>query len=70
MGQGGSDARVSGTIRSITYFGSMQRIIVDSVQGDEIEVDIDVWRNKEALTEGAEVDLLWQEAAAVELHDT
>jgi putative spermidine/putrescine transport system ATP-binding protein len=48
----------------------MQRIIVDSVQGDEIEVDIDVWRNQEALTEGAKVDLLWQEAAAVELHDT
>ena len=70
LGQGGSDARVSGTIRSITYFGSMQRIIVDSVQGDEIEVDIDVWRNQEALTEGAKVDLLWQEAAAVELHDT
>ncbi len=70
LGQGGRDARVSGTIRSITYFGSMQRIIVDSVQEDEIEVDIDVWRNQEALTEGAEVDLLWQEAAAVELHDT
>ena len=68
--QGGSNSRISGAIRSITYFGSMQRIIVDTVQGDEIEVDIDVWRNKEALTEGAEVDLLWQEAAAVELHDT
>jgi putative spermidine/putrescine transport system ATP-binding protein len=68
-GQGGENARTSGIIRSITYFGSMQRIIVDTVQGDEIEVDIDVWRNQETLTQGAAVDLLWQEAAAVELKD-
>ena len=67
--QGGENARTSGIIRSITYFGSMQRIIVDTVQGDEIEVDIDVWRNQETLTQGAAVDLLWQEAAAVELKD-
>ncbi len=65
----GGDARASGSIRSITYFGSMQRIIVDTEQGDEIEVDIDVWRNQEILSEGAAVDLLWQDAAAVELKD-
>ena len=65
----GWDARTSGSIRSITYFGSMQRIIVDTEQGDEIEVDIDVWRNQETLSEGAAVDLLWQDAAAVELKD-
>jgi putative spermidine/putrescine transport system ATP-binding protein len=70
VGQGGDDARTSGTIRSITYFGSMQRIIVDTAQGDEIEVDIDVWRNQEALSVGAAVDLLWQDAAAVELKET
>ena len=68
-GQGGEGARVSGTIRSITYFGSMQRIIVDTTEGDEIEVDIDVWRNRQALAEGAGVDLLWQDAAAVALTD-
>lgn len=70
VGQEGDDARTSGTIRSITYFGSMQRIIVDTAQGDEIEVDIDVWRNQEALSVGAAVDLLWQDAAAVELKET
>ena len=70
VGQGGDDARTSGTIRSITYFGSMQRIIVDTAQGEEIEVDIDVWRNQEALSVGAAVDLLWQDAAAVELKET
>jgi putative spermidine/putrescine transport system ATP-binding protein len=69
LGQGGPDARLSGTIRSITYFGSMQRIIVDTNEGDEIEVDIDVWRTQEMLSEGADVDLLWQDAAAVELQD-
>ncbi|MFT4782715.1 MAG: putative spermidine/putrescine transport system ATP-binding protein [Paracoccaceae bacterium] len=68
-GQGGTEARASGTIRSITYFGSMQRIIVNTQEGDEIEVDIDVWRNKEALSQGADVDLLWQDDAAVELND-
>ena len=65
----GGGARTSGRIQSITYFGSMQRIIVDTEQGDEIEVDIDVWRNQETLSEGAAVDLLWQDAAAVELKD-
>ena len=68
--QGGKDARSSGIIQSITYFGSMQRIIVDTHDGDEIEVDIDVWRNQEALSEGAPVDLLWQDEAAVELTDS
>jgi putative spermidine/putrescine transport system ATP-binding protein len=48
----------------------MQRIIVDTVKGDEIEVDIDVWRNQETLSEGAVVDLLWQDDAAVALKDT
>jgi putative spermidine/putrescine transport system ATP-binding protein len=70
VGQGGEDACTSGTIRSITYFGSIQRIIVDTAQGDEIEVDIDVWRNQETLSVGAAVDLLWQDAAAVELKET
>jgi putative spermidine/putrescine transport system ATP-binding protein len=69
LGQGGPDARLSGTIRSITYFGSMQRIIVDTHEGVEIEIDIDVWRSLETLSEGADVDLLWQDAAEVELQD-
>ena len=66
-GTGDAEARMSGTIRSITYFGSMQRIIVDSDDGTEIEVDIDVWRNPSDLAEGARVDLLWKDTAAVEL---
>lgn len=46
----------------------MQRIIVATEAG-EIEVDIDVWRNTETLSEGADVDLLWSEDAAVPLQD-
>ncbi len=61
------DARLSGTVRSVTYFGSMQRVIVDASDGTEIEVDIDVWRNSETLGEGDAVDLLWTDDAAVEL---
>ena len=67
VGTGHKDARMSGTIRSVTYFGSMQRVIVDASDGTEIEVDIDVWRNAERLGEGDAVDLLWTDAAAVEL---
>ncbi|MEP1519691.1 ABC transporter ATP-binding protein [Ascidiaceihabitans sp.] len=66
-GTGHKDARMSGTVRSATYFGSMQRVIVDTSEGQEIEVDIDVWRNGDALNAGDPVDLFWSDAAAVEL---
>jgi len=66
-GAGHAEARTSGTVRSITYFGSMQRVIVDVSDGTEIDVDIDVWRNNDALNEGDAVDLLWKDEAAVEL---
>ncbi|CUH46969.1 ABC transporter ATP-binding protein [Ruegeria atlantica] len=66
-GEGHSEARMSGTVRSVTYFGSMQRVIVDASDGTEIEVDIDVWRNSEPLDVGDAVDLLWKDEAAVEL---
>ncbi|HCW83058.1 MAG: ABC transporter ATP-binding protein [Planktotalea sp.] len=67
LGTGHPDARSSGVVRSVTYFGSMHRVIVDTGGGDEIEVDIDVWRNSESLSAGDSVDLLWNDAAAVEL---
>ncbi len=69
-GEGHPEARARGVIRSITYFGAMQRIIVGTQDGTEIEVDSGVWRNQQSLSEGASVDLLWQDGAAVELHDT
>lgn len=66
-GTGHADARMSGAVRSVTYFGSMQRTIVTTDEGTDIEVDIDVWRNQAPLNEGDRVDLLWSDAAAVEL---
>ena len=68
-GHGDPAARISGVIRSVSYFGSMQRVIVDGPTGEEIEVDIDVWRNQEPLEAGQQVDLLWDDAAAVKLED-
>ena len=62
-----AEARASGTVRSVTYFGSMQRIIVDTADGTEIEVDIDVWRNRDDLGPGDPVSLIWTDAAAVPL---
>ena len=45
----------------------MQRVMVDVPGGDEIEVDIDSWRNTAPLTTGLPVDLLWQDSASVRL---
>ena len=61
------DARMNGTVSSITYFGSMQRVIVDTKEGQKIEIDIDVWRNANEVKLGDAVDLLWADEAAVEL---
>ncbi len=66
-GQDGTPARLTGEIRTITYFGSMQRIIVATPQGVALEVDVDSWRNRAPLSEGQSVELLWLDAAAVKL---
>lgn len=70
LGSGHPQARRQGTITSITYFGSMQRIIVETTEAEQIEVDIDVWRNRQPLNEGETVELSWQDAAAVELTES
>lgn len=66
-GNSNGTPRQSGTIRSITYFGSMQRIIVSVPDSDPLEVDIDSWRVREAFVEGQSVELFWEDAAAVRL---
>ncbi|AAV95947.1 ABC transporter ATP-binding protein [Ruegeria pomeroyi] len=70
LGTGHPQARRKGTITSITYFGSMQRIIVETTEAEQIEVDIDVWRNQQPLHEGETVELSWQDAAAVDLKES
>ena len=66
-GTGHPDARMGGSVRSVTYFGSIQRVIVETADDAEIEVDVDVWRNQARLKPGDMVELLWTDAAAVEL---
>jgi len=66
-GTGAGPARLTGTVRSITYFGSMLRVMVDIAGGTEVEVDVDSWRIKAPLSRGQKVDLTWSDAASVKL---
>jgi len=63
-------ARLSGTIRDITYFGAIQKFMVAVEGRDDIEVDVDSWRNPHDLSVGQKVDLAWADTAAVKLEDT
>lgn len=69
-GTGNQDARRSGVVKSITYFGSLQRIVVGTSKGETLEVDVDVWRNQQPLNEGDTVELSWSDRAEVPLHDS
>ncbi|WP_272005411.1 ABC transporter ATP-binding protein [Roseovarius sp. ZX-A-9] len=69
-GQMNGTARLTGTIRGITYFGAVQKLMVAVEGRDDIEVDVDSWRNPHALREGQPVDLGWSDTAAVRLEDT
>ncbi|WP_138933235.1 ABC transporter ATP-binding protein [Roseovarius arcticus] len=66
-GMGAGPARLTGTVRSITYFGSMLRVMVDIADGTEVEVDVDSWRIHAPLSKGQKVDLTWSDAASVKL---
>ena len=56
---------MGGTVRSVTYFGSMQRVMVETDEAGELEVDVDNWRNPTPLSAGQNVDLMWEDHAAV-----
>jgi len=66
-GAGDGAARLTGTIRGITYFGSMRKYMVAVEGREDIEVDVDAWRSRHELREGQPVELGWDEAAAVRL---
>lgn len=69
-GQINGAARISGTIHDITYFGAMQKYMVTVEGREDIEVDVDVWRNPHNLSEGQAVDLGWAADAAVKLEES
>ncbi len=66
-GAGSGPNKVSGTIRAVTYFGSILKYDVSVPEMGEVEVDADAWRGGAALREGDAVDLGWSDAAAVKL---
>lgn len=61
--------RVTGVVRSVAYFGSMLKCIVQ-VQGEEdFEIDLDGWRKRFDPSPGQEVDLFWSDEAPVRVAD-
>ncbi|QCO55463.1 ABC transporter ATP-binding protein [Pseudorhodobacter turbinis] len=69
QGQGGDDTRLTGTIRSITYFGPMLKFMIAVEGEDDFEVDVDVWRSRHDFIQGQQVDLTWAQDAMVRLQD-
>jgi ABC-type Fe3+/spermidine/putrescine transport system ATPase subunit len=65
----GQTPRASGVIRSVTYFGSMQRIVVRTADDQDLEIDMDSWRNPIPFEKGQSADLFWDDGAAVKLGD-
>ncbi len=70
QGQAKGDVRLTGTIRDITYFGSVQKYMVAIEGRDEIEVDVDSWRNQHNLQTGQPVELSWTNNAAIRLEQS
>ncbi|MGB7262394.1 MAG: ABC transporter ATP-binding protein [Albidovulum sp.] len=68
-GQGTGPNTLTGTVRAMTYFGSILKYDVVVPGMEDIEVDADAWRGGVALAAGAAVDLCWSDAAAVRLED-
>ena len=69
-GAGGDNVQLAGTIRDITYFGSVRKFKVAVEGREDLEVDADSWRAAHELQSGQQVDLSWTDAAAVKLQDT
>jgi putative spermidine/putrescine transport system ATP-binding protein len=69
-GQINGAARLTGTIRDITYFGAMQKYMVSVDGRDDIEVDVDGWRNPHDFETGQAVELGWADHAAVKLEES
>jgi putative spermidine/putrescine transport system ATP-binding protein len=69
LGNGKGDNKLTGTIRTITYFGSSLLLMVDADGTDGIEVTADAWRTPHKFKQGQRIDLSWKNSAAVEVAD-
>ena len=68
-GTGAGQNVLAGRVRSITYMGSLIRLIVSTESAGDIEVHADAWRMAQQVVEGQAVDLAWSNAAAVAVED-
>lgn len=64
---GSGTGKVSGTVQSLTYFGSVLKYQVQTTEHGLVEVDVDAWRAGKPLPVGAPVDLHWSDEAEVRL---
>ncbi|RVU38613.1 ABC transporter ATP-binding protein [Hwanghaeella grinnelliae] len=58
---------VTGKIQTISYFGAVQKLMVMLDDGKCLEVDVDIWRNRNAFSVGQVVDLGWTDDAVTKL---
>ncbi len=68
-GKGSNANLVSGTVLSVTYFGSQLKYQIAVPGMEAVEVDVDAWRGGGTMAVGADVDLSWADAAAVRLDE-
>lgn len=66
-GSGDRPPRMTGVIRGVTYFGAIRKYMIVIEGRDDLEVDVDVWRNRHDLAAGQRVDLSWSDDASVRL---
>ena len=69
-GQGVGANILQGTIRTVTYMGSLIKLTVHVEGTKDIEVHADAWRAPCKFAEGQTVDLSWSDTAAVEVTGT
>jgi len=68
-GTGTHPVRASGTVVSVTYFGSVISFLVDTREFGQLEVAADSWRSPARFSEGQSVDLSWTAEAAVAVEE-
>jgi len=64
-GQSKSNKQLNGRVLTITYMGSIIRLLVHTEGAGNLEVHADAWRMTHRFKEGDGVDLTWSDTAAV-----
>jgi putative spermidine/putrescine transport system ATP-binding protein len=64
-GQSNTKIQTTGRVATITYMGSIIRLVVHTERTGDLEVHADAWRMSHKFAEGDVVDLAWSDTAAV-----